>query len=50
MLKNINYARRDTNGISQLFVYRTDAHAATQLVQVVETDAGEEESYGFPMN
>src|SRR6476646_4497351 len=33
MLKNVNYARKDTNGTSQLFVYRTDAHAATQLVK-----------------
>jgi thermitase len=33
ILKNVNYTRKETNGISQLFVYRTDAHAATQLVK-----------------
>jgi hypothetical protein len=32
-LGNINYARKDTNGISELYVYRTDAHSATQLVK-----------------
>jgi thermitase len=33
MLKNVNYARKETIGTSQLFVYRTDAHAATELVK-----------------
>ncbi|MDB6057717.1 MAG: peptidase [Verrucomicrobiales bacterium] len=36
MLGNINYARKDTNGISQLYVYRTDAHSATQLVKATK--------------
>ena len=39
MLKNVNYSRKETNGISQLFVYRTDAHAATQLVKAAKTAA-----------
>jgi hypothetical protein len=38
MLKNVNYARKETNGISQLYVYRTDAHAATQLVKATKSD------------
>lgn len=33
MLKDVNYSRKETNGISQLFVYHTDSHAATQLVK-----------------
>lgn len=36
VLGNINYARKDTNGISQLYVYRTDAHSATQLVKATK--------------
>lgn len=39
MLKNVNYTRKETNGISQLYVYRTDAHAATQLVKAKKSDA-----------
>lgn len=33
LLGNISYARKDTNGTSELYVYRTDAHSATQLVK-----------------
>ncbi|MGZ4975015.1 MAG: S8 family serine peptidase, partial [Limisphaerales bacterium] len=36
LLGNISYARKDTNGTSQLFVYRTDARSATQLVQAAK--------------
>lgn len=32
LLGNISYSRKVTNGISQLYVYRSDAHAATQKV------------------
>ncbi len=33
LLGNINYSRAVTNGTTQLFVFKTDVHAATQLVQ-----------------